>query len=118
MADVPRMNKKFQASSVGGKVRAVKYHAPVLAVKVRALVLEWFVKARTAMKGRIPSKLFKLKAIEFYDDEWFQNREKEYEVSSRKSDKRHSVSIDDSVVQVIDYLQSIWIKVLQLPSRM
>lgn len=82
------MNKKFQASSVGGKVRAVKYHAPVLAVKVRALVLEWFVKARTAMKGRIPSKLFKLKAIEFYDDEWFQNRKKEYEVLSRKSGKR------------------------------
>lgn len=106
------MNKKFRASSVGGKVGAVKYHVPVLAVKVRALVLEWFVKARTAMKGRIPSKLFKLKAIEFYDDEWFQNR------SSRKSDKRHAVSIDDSVVRVIDYLKSIWIKLLQLPSRM
>ena len=108
--------KKFRAAGAGRKVRAPE---------AKEALWDWFVDVRTAMKGRIPRKLFKLKAIELYDKwleqnpipeverltfskHWIQDWDKDYGVSLRKPNKRHSISKEDCVIRVTDYLKNIW----------
>ena len=81
---------------------------------------------RTSLKARLPRTLFKLKAKTFYEDwllqnagtpdeeklqfsnQWIKGRETEYGVSLRKPNKRYSISREDCIIRVQDYLTNIW----------
>ena len=108
--------KKFRSAGGGRK-------AP--AVEVREALFQWFVDVRTSLKARLPRSLFLLQAKKLYDEwllqhpvplneqlkftkPWIQGWEKEYGVSLRKPNKRYSISKDDCVIRVKDYLQNIW----------
>ena len=80
---------------------------------------------RTSLKARLPKTLFKLKAKAFYEDwlqqnpstpdeeklqfsnQWIKDWETEYGVSLRKPIKRYSISKEDCISRVQDYLKNI-----------
>ena len=78
------------------------------------------------MKGRLPKKLFKIKAQEIYDkwvkrqpeyipveqqlkftNPWIQGWMKEYEVSLLRPNKRFSIKQEDRVIRLLEYLKNI-----------
>ena len=81
---------------------------------------------RTSLKAQLPKTLFKLKAKAFYEDwlqqkrgtpgeekpqfykQWIKGWETEYGVSLRKPNKQRSISKEDCIIRVQDYLKNIW----------
>ena len=96
------------------------------APELRESLFAWFVDVRTALKARLPKRLFIQKAKQLYGDwlkdnptpveeqlkfskHWIRDWEKEYGVSRRKPNKRYSISKEDCVIRVTDYLYNIWL---------
>ena len=92
--------------------------------KARAL-FAWFVDVRETLKGRLPRRLFKLKANQLYkqwleqnpatENErlkfsncWIKGWEKEYGISLRKPNKRFSIKKTDLIERLQDYLKNVW----------
>ena len=79
---------------------------------------------RHSLKGRLPVKLFKIKAQEIYDkwvqrqegpvekrlqfsDPWIAGWMKEYEVSLKKPNKRFAIKQEDRIIRILEYLKNI-----------
>ena len=110
-------SKKFRSSGGGRKSRAPE---------VRDALFQWFIDVRTSLKARLPKSLFVLKAKEYYKDwlqqypgtpeeeklrfsnQWIKGWEHEYGISLRKPNKRYSISKENCIVRVQDYLKNIW----------
>lgn len=109
--------KKFRSVGGGRKYRAVE---------VREALFAWFIDVRSSLKARLPKSLFLIQAKKLYG-EWLQHHpetseeeqlkfsncwvkdwELEYGVSLRKPNKRYSISKEDCVTRVQDYLKNIW----------
>ena len=104
--------------AVGGRQKA---KAP----EVRQALFMWFIDVRESLKGRLPRRLFKLKANQMYEDwlrenptpvyerlkfgnNWIKQWEAEYGISLRKPNKRYSVKKGDLVIRLQDYLKNVW----------
>ena len=117
-----RCYEKLEQGNFEDGASSKKYRAP----EVREALFEWFVDVRTRLKVRLPKFLFQLKAKGFYEDwlqqnpgtpdeekiqfsnQWIQGWETEYGVSLRKPNKRYSISKEDYIIRVQDYLKNIW----------
>ena len=93
---------------------------------VREALFTYFVDIRGSLKGRFPKRLLTLKARQLYSDwitqnslqenerplkfgnQWVKEWECEYNISLRKTNKRFSISQEDRMIRVNDYLQNIW----------
>ena len=92
---------------------------------MRQALFAWFIDVREALKGRLPKRLFKMKARELYAEwlvqnetpvieqmkfgnEWVRQWETEYGVSLRKPNKHYTLSKDDLCVRIKDYLKNVW----------
>ena len=108
--------KKARASGGGRKCKAPE---------IRSTLFPWFVNVREPLKGRLPKRLFKLKAKKLYakwlihnptepenqlrfGSQWIKEWEDEYRVSLRKPNKRFSIKKEDLVTRIGDYLQNVW----------
>ena len=108
--------KRKRASGGGRKAKAGE---------VRLELFAWFVDVRQCLKGRLPKKLFRLKAKQLYENwleqnptpvserlkfgnQWINMWEKEFGISLRKPNKRYSVKYEDRVERIQDYLKNIW----------
>ena len=107
--------KKARASGDGRKRKAPE---------IRSTLFSCFVNVREALKGRLPKCLFKLKPKELYTEwlihnpiepenqlrlgsQWIKEWEDEYDVLSRKPNKRFSIKKEDLVTRIEDYLQNV-----------
>ena len=80
---------------------------------------------RETLKGRLPRRLFKLKANQLYEQWleqnpatenerlkfsncWIKGLEKEYGMSLRKPNKRFSIKKTDLIERLQDYLKNVW----------
>ena len=103
--------KNTRASGAGRKPKAPE---------IREALFSWFIDARETLKGRLPRRLFKLKAQQLYTEwlaqnpvplsyqlkfgnTWIQGWEEEYGVSLRKPKKRYSIKKED----LVDVFQTI-----------
>ena len=108
--------KKKRAFGGGRKVKAPE---------VKEALFNWFIYVLESLKGRLPRRLFKLKANQLYGDwlmnnptpekemlkfgnHWIKDWENEYGISLRKPNKRFSISKEDLVERLEDYLKNIW----------
>lgn len=108
--------KKSRGAGAGRKVKAAE---------VRVALFNWFVDVRESLKGRLPRRLFKLKAQQLYGEwliqnpvpeqeklkfsnKWIKSWENEYGVSLRKPNKRYSIKREDLLIRLRDYLQNVW----------
>ena len=108
--------KKSRGTGAGRKVKAQE---------VRAALFNWLVDVRESLKGRLPRRLFKLKAQQLYGDwlvqnpttedqrlkltnKWIKQWENEYGLSLKKPNKRFSIKKEDLLIRLQDYLQNIW----------
>ena len=108
--------KKRRGAGAGRKVKAPE---------VRVALFHWFVDVRESLKGRLPRRLFKLKAQQLYADwlvqnpvpeneqlkfsnKWIKLWENEYGVSLKRPNKRYSIKREDLLIRLCDYLQIIW----------
>ena len=111
-----RPPKKLRASGAGRKTKAPE---------VREALFSWFVDVRETLKGRLPQRLFKLKAKQLFgiwleqneveekdklkfSNCWIKGWEREYGISLRKPNKRYSIKKSDLVERLQDYLKNIW----------
>ena len=114
----PSLHPAKRKRSVGGGRKA---QAP----EVREEMFAWFVDIRESLKGRLPRKLFQLKARSVYEDwlkthkvpikdqlqfgnQWIVDWMKEYGVSLAKPNKRYSIKAEDLKIRIEDYLKNIW----------
>ena len=109
--------KKSSGAVAGRKVKTPE---------VRVALFHWFVDVRESLKGRLPRRLFKLKAQQLYADWLFQNpvleneklkfsnkwiklwENEEYGVSLKRPNKRYSIKREDLLIRLRDYLQNVW----------
>ena len=108
--------KKSRGAGAGRKVNAPE---------VRVALFHWFVDVRESLKGRLPRRLFKLKAQQLYADwlvqnpvpeneklkfsnKWIKLWENEYGVSLKRPNKRYSIKREDLLIRLRDYLQNVW----------
>ena len=108
--------KKSRRTGAGRKVKAQE---------VRVALFNWFVDVRESLKGRLPRRLFKLKAQQLYGDwlvqkalpddqrlkftnKWIKQWENEYSLSLKKPNKHFSIKKEDLLTRLQDYLQNIW----------
>ena len=90
------------------------------------LIFFYFSDVRDCLKGRLPMKLFKIKAQEFYEiwlkrqsepipekdrlqfsDPWIYAWMKEYGVSLKQPNKRFSIKQEDRKERILEYLKNI-----------
>ena len=84
-------------------------------------LFQWFIDARTSLKPRLPKSLFLLKFKKFYEhpdtpeeeklqssNQWAKGWELEYGILLQKPNKWHSISKEDCIILVQDYLKNIW----------
>ena len=100
---------------------------PTKAVEVRNSLFEYFIDVRTALKGRLPKKLFLAKAKELlqsYNEERRKRREdpetilfsnrwlkgwcKQFHVSMKRPNKRFSITQEKRKRRIISFLKNIW----------
>ena len=108
------------------KKRAVGGGRKSKAPEVRNALFSWFVDVRESLKGRLPRRMFKLKANQMYEewllenptpeseklkfgDQWIKMWESEYGISLRKPNKRYSIKKEDLVERLQDYFKNVWI---------
>ena len=96
------------------------------ASEVRIGLFNWFIiNVRETLKGRLPRRIFKMKANQLYE-EWltknpvpenerlkFSNQgvkewEQEHGISLRKPSKKYSIKKEDLVERLQDYLNYVW----------
>ena len=97
----------------------------VNAPEVRIALFHWLADIRESLKGRLPLRLFTLKAQQLYaewltqnpvtedqilkfSNKWIKSWEKEYGLSVRKPNKRYSIKKEDLFIRLRDYLQNVW----------
>ena len=109
--------KKMHASGGGRKKNAAE---------VREALFSYFVDVCESMKGRLPKHLLRLKTKQRYNEwlcenllaagekplkfgnRWIQMWEQEYNISSRRPNKRCSISVEDRKAGIKDCLQNVW----------
>ena len=101
--------KKSRGAGAGRKVKAPE---------VRVALFHWFVDVRESLKGRLPRRLFKLKAQQLYADwlvqnpvpenkklkfsnKWIKLWENEYGVSLKRPNKRYSIKREDLLIRLV-----------------
>ena len=111
-----RPPKKLRGSGAGQKVKAPE---------VRVALFHWFVDVRESLKGRLPRRLFKLKARQLYaewliqnpipekdqlkfSNKWIKSWENQYGVSLRRPNKPYSIKREDLLIRLQDYLHNVW----------
>ena len=108
--------KRKRATGAGRKAKTPQ---------VRQALFSWFVDVRETLKGRLPRRLFKLKANQLYEEWleqnsvpengkvkfskcWIKGWENEYGISLRKPNKQFSMKKNDLIERLQDYLRNIW----------
>ena len=108
--------KKKRVTVAGRKAKAPE---------VRQALFSWFVDVRETLKGRLPRRLFKLKANQLYEEWleqnpvpenervkfsncWIKGWENECGISLRKPNKRFFIKKSDLIERLQDYLRNIW----------
>lgn len=93
--------------------------------EVREALFSWFIDVRESLKGRLPRRMFKLKANALYEEwlrdnptpeserlkfgnQWIKMWQNEYGISLRKPNKRYSIKKEDLVERLQDYLKNVW----------
>ena len=102
------------SSCAPAKKRAVGGGRKSKAPEVRNALFSWFVDVRESLNGRLPCRMFKLKANQMYEEwllenhtpeseklkfgvQWIKMWESEYGISLRKPNKRYSIKKEDLV---------------------
>ena len=104
--------KRKRATGAGRKAEAPE---------VRQALFAWFDDVTETLKGRLPRRLFKLKANQLYEElleqnpvpenesnGWIKGWENEYGISLRKPNKGFSIKKSDLIERLQDYLRNIW----------
>ena len=124
-AYVDRDNLRDPSEHPPKKARAVGGGRKAKAPEVREALFSWFVDVRECLKGRLPRRMFKLKANQLYEswlqannvpaserlkfgNQWIKEWEQEYGISLRKPNKRYSISKENLVERLQDYLKNVW----------
>ena len=124
--------RKFLAYSLFSNEYASHHYFKSDLVQTRRLVctkfefLSHFTDVRGVLKGRLPKKLFRVKAKELYDiwmkrqpipipledqlkfsDPWIKSWMTEYGVSLKKPNKRFSIKQEDRITRLLEYLKNV-----------
>ena len=108
--------KKVRSQGAGRKRKAPE---------VRISLFNWFIDVRETLKGRLPRRIFKMKANQLYEEwltqnpvpenerlkfsnQWIKEWQQEYGISLRKPNKKYSIKKEDLVERLQDYLRNIW----------
>ena len=107
------------------KVRAQGAGRKQKAPEVRISLFNWFIDVRETLKGRLPRRIFKIKANQLHEEwltqnpvpenerlkfsnQWIKEWQQEYGISLRKPSKKYSIKKEDLVERLQDYLRNVW----------
>ena len=111
-------NKRFRAEGAGRKTQAPDF---------RDQLFGWFIDVRTHLKGRLPKKIFVLKAQELYKawlksqpekvpedkqlkftNPWIYKWMEDYHVTLQMPNKRFAIKQEDRVERIQEFLKNVW----------
>ena len=87
------------------------------APELRIGLFNWGIDVRKTLKGRLPRRIFKMKANQnpvpenerlTFSNQWVKEWEQEYGISLRKPNKKYSIKKEDLVECLQDYLKNVW----------
>ena len=108
--------KKARAQCAGCKQKANE---------VRLSLFNWFIDINETLKGRLPRRIFKMRANQLYEEwltqnplaeneglkfsnQWVKEWKQEYGISLREPNKKYSIKKEDLVQRLQDYLKNVW----------